>query len=212
VPLLDYSAFDATPLARVPFDHAVVPHFIAQEHLRAIATDFPKVPGPGSHPPSVLRIEGAFKALMEELDSPALRMRIAEKFGVDLQGRPSIYTVRGFLRAKDGVVHSDSKTKIITLLLYLNETWELDGGRLRLLRSQDSLDDPAVEITPQGGTLLVFRRSDRSWHGHKPYAGPRRAIQMNWVTSQRVAQREQRRHHVATRLKQIKQWLLPHLG
>jgi hypothetical protein len=45
------------------------------------------------------------------------------------------------------------------------------SGRLRLLRNGSDLENYAVEIEPTGGTLLVFRRSDKSWHGHHPYEG-----------------------------------------
>jgi hypothetical protein len=54
-----------------------------------------------------------------------------------------------------------------------------------------------------GGTLIVFRRADNSWHGHKLHEGPRRAIQFNWVTSQDVVDREQARHRLSMRLKKL---------
>jgi hypothetical protein len=75
---------------------------------------------------------------------------------------------------------------------------------LRILRSHDSLNDPVAEVPPYGGTLLAFLRSDHSWHGHLPHEGPRRAIQLNWVTSQDVVDREQGRHRLSTRFKKIR--------
>jgi hypothetical protein len=85
----------------------------------------------------------------------------------------------------------------------MNEGWESDGGRLRVLRSGTDLEDSVAEVPPYGGTLLAFKRSDNSWHGHKPHEGPRRAIQLNWVTSQDVVDREQSRHRFSTRVKKI---------
>ena len=32
--------------------------------------------------------------------------------------------------------------------------------------------------------MLAFKRSNNSWHGHEPFAGERRVIQFNWLTSQ----------------------------
>lgn len=212
VSLLDFATLDATPLQRDPYDWIVVENFIRPETFKAVVADFPTVPGPGSHPPAELSIHGTFKALMDELQGPDFRAAIERKFDIDLDGRPTMYTVRGFVSERDGKIHTDSKTKIITVLLYMNEGWEADGGRLRLLRTGDSLDNPVAEVSPNGGTLLVFRRSDNSWHGHKPFAGPRRAIQLNWVTDADVVSSEQRRHAFSSRLKKIKNMILPLAG
>ena len=199
----DYKALALTPLERDPFEFVVVKDFIPRETLAKINEDFPHVPGPGSHPPSELSIRGHFKDLVDELHSKAFRQIVEAKFGVDLGDVPTMYTVRGYLRDRDGKVHTDSKTKIITVLLYLNEEWTASGGRLRLLRSGDDIDDFAVEIPPDPGTLLIFRRSEKSWHGHKPFAGKRRALQFNWVTSADVVRHEQRRHAFSTRVKKL---------
>ncbi len=201
---LDFKALDQTPLQQDPYHYLIVPNFILPEAFALVSQDFPAVPGPGSHPPAELMIKGHFAALMEELNGESFRRSIETKFAVDLTGRPTMYTVRGFVRSRDGDVHTDSRTKIITVLVYMNEGWEADGGRLRILRSQDSLNDPVAEVPPNGGTLLAFLRSDNSWHGHLPHEGPRRAIQLNWVTSQEVVDREQGRHRLSTRLKKIR--------
>lgn len=202
---LDIEAFDRTPLECDPYDHIVVERFIRPETFAAVSLDFPSVPGPGSHPPSELEIRGAFKGLMDELLGDPFRQALERKFAISLEGRPTMYTVRGYVREKDGQIHTDTKTKIITLLLYMNEGWESDGGRLRILRSGTNLEDYASEVPPYGGTLLIFRRSDTSWHGHKPHSGPRRAIQLNWVTSQDVVDQEQGRHRFSTRMKKLKE-------
>jgi hypothetical protein len=200
---LDQAAFERTPLQRDPYDHIVVENFIMPEQFKAVSADFPTVPGPGSHPPAELDIRGHFAALMDELRGDAFRTALERKFDINLDGRPTMYTVRGFVREKDGEIHTDSKTKIITLLLYMNEGWESDGGRLRILRSGTDLESFTSEVPPYGGTLLIFRRADNSWHGHKPHAGPRRAIQLNWVTSQDVVDREQNRHRISTKFKKL---------
>ena len=172
--------------------------------LKKVGADFPAVPGPGSHPPSELEIKGHFAALLHELEGATFRNVVEKKFGIELGQRPTMCTVRGYLQKKDGSIHTDSKTKIITVLLYLNECWDNKGGRLRLLRSGTDLEDYVAEVPPTNGTLLIFRRSDHSWHGHEPYEGPRRAIQFNWVTSNDVVKKEQARHRLSTRLKRIR--------
>lgn len=200
---LDYAALAATPLARDPYDHFVVPGFVRPDRLAGVIDDYPEVPGPGSHPPSELTIAGRFAALLAEMDGPRFRAGIEEKFDIDLTGRPTMFTVRGYCRATDGKIHTDSKTKIVTVLLYLNQAWDVDGGRLRILRSGDDLGDYVAEVPPHGGTLLAFLRSDTSWHGHEPFEGRRRAIQMNWVTDADVVAYEQRRHRISTAVKKL---------
>ena len=200
----DFAGLERTPLERDPFDFVVVPDFLRSENFPAVLADYPEVPGPGSHPPAELEIRGHFRALIDELRGPDFQAAIERKFAIDLAGRPTMYTVRGYVHERDGAIHTDSKTKIITVLLYMNERWQEDAGRLRLLRGPDNLDDYVAEVPPFGGTLLAFRRADNSWHGHKPISGQRRAIQLNWVTSQAVVDAEQNRHGFSTRLKRLK--------
>ena len=126
--LLDLAALDVKPLTRDPFDFIIVDHFIRPAAFRTVIADFPVIPGPGSHPPAELTITGQFKALMDELEGDAFRAAVERKFDLDLTGRPTMYTVRGFVGDRDGHIHTDSKTKIITVLLYLNEGV---GGRWR---------------------------------------------------------------------------------
>ena len=204
MPYLSYEAIERTPLEKDPFEYVIIPNCVNADALKQIGTDFPPVPGAGSHPPSELQIKGHFAALLQELESAKFREAVEQKFGIDLAQRPTMCTVRGYLQKKDGSIHTDSKTKIITVLLYLNERWDSKGGCLRLLRSGTDLEDYVAEVPPTNGTLLIFRRSDHSWHGHEPYEGPRRAIQFNWVTSNDVVKKEQARHRLSTRLKRLR--------
>jgi SM-20-related protein len=171
--------------------------------LDAVHADFPKVDRAGSFPVSELNFGERFRALLAELEGPDMRRAIEQKFDIDLAGRPTMVTVRGRARLADGKIHSDSKTKLITVLLYLNPQWEAPGGRLRLLRSADSLDDMVAEVPPDAGTLLAFKVTANSWHGHEPFEGQRRAIQLNWVTDQSVVRHEQSRHRLSARLKRL---------
>jgi len=207
---LSYVAITRTPLQRDPFEFVIVPNCIERDALAKVVADFPKVPGPGSHPPSELAVQGHFAALLDELKGSMFRDAVEKKFAIDLKQRPTMCTVRGYLQKKDGAIHTDSKTKIITVLLYLNEGWDSEGGRLRMLRNGNDLDSYVAEVAPTDGTLLMFRRSDNSWHGHKPYEGPRRAIQFNWVSSEAVVKKEQARHRLSARVKRAKTLLLGH--
>ncbi len=201
---LDVDRLRSAPLAKEPFDHVVVPGFLRIATLADVARDFPPLDLPGSFPASVLRYGPAFAAVLRELEGPAMREAIAGKFAMDLSGRPTMVTVRGQARASDGKIHRDSKTKLVTVLVYMNEAWEAPGGRLRLLRSATDIEDMAVEVPPDAGTLLAFRCTENAWHGHKPAQGPRRSIQLNWVTDAGVVRREQVRHRLSARVKQLR--------
>ena len=202
--MLKLDVLRSTPLERDPFEYVIVRNFVDHDRLKEILADYPVVPGPGSHPPAGLNISGRFKDLMSELLGPSFRNAVEEKFDVDLTNRPTMYTVRGFCRARDGQIHTDSKTKIITVLLYMNDdSWESSTGRLRLLRNGSDLENYVAEVEPAGGTLLIFKRSDNSWHGHHPFEGKRRAIQLNWVTDQSVVDREQSRHGFSSKIKRL---------
>lgn len=200
---IDLDKFRATPLVADPFDHVIVPGFIRSEALAAVHRDYPKVDKPGSFPTGELSFGPAFKALLAEIEGPAMTEAFADKFAMDLRGRPTMVTVRGQAREKDGQIHIDSKTKLITVLIYLNASWESPDGRLRLLRSPDSLDDMAVEVPPDEGTLLAFRNGPTAWHGHTSVSGPRRAIQLNWVTDEGVVRRERTRHTLSAWTKRL---------
>jgi SM-20-related protein len=201
--VLDIDAFRATPLSRDPYEHLIVPGFVPAAQVEAVVHDFPAISKPGLFPPSVLNLKGTFAAMMDELDSDEFEQAVEQKFGVPIAGKPKLFTVRGRCHRKDGGIHTDSTTKIITILLYLNPAWEADGGRLRVLRSATDLNDFAAEVPPLAGTLLAFKRSERSYHGHESFAGERRAIQLNWITDVATRNREEARHRWSARFKQI---------
>jgi hypothetical protein len=201
--LLDLDRLQAAPLCREPFDYVAVADFIRPDEVGPVVADFPKLRSAGSFPADTLEAGPAFARLLAELTGPALHCAIEEKFDIDLNGRPKLLTVRGRSDGKDGHIHTDSATKIITLLLYLNRGWDCAEGRLRLLRGPDDLEDYVLEVAPLAGTMLAFRRSERSFHGHRPHFGERRVLQLNWVTRPAVVRRELRRHRWSSRLKAL---------
>lgn len=124
--------------------------------------------------------------MVEQLRSNDFAGRISAKFGLDVTRLPRTVSVRRFAEASDGNIHTDSKTKVITVLLYFNTTWTQPGGRLRVLRSGTDMGDYAAEVLPVGGTLFAFRRSENSWHGFPPCTGERRSLQMQYARPKRA--------------------------
>ncbi len=200
---LDIARLRATPLLDAPYEHLIVTGFLGADSVAAVNRTFPPIEKGGSYPLDSLSENMTIREVINELDSPAFEAAIAEKFGVDLGGRPKMFSLRGYTRAKDGQIHTDSKDKIITALLYLNEDWQQPGGRLRILRNGHDVDDYAAEVAPDQGTLLVFKRSERSWHGHHPFEGQRRSLQMNWMTSEGSKGFHAIRHRISAAVKKV---------
>ncbi len=200
---IDLDLFARTALRADPFPHILVPGFVPEAARAALAAAYPKIDRPGSFPVADLRFGAAFAEFLAEIEGPAMRAAFAEKFDIDLSGRPTMVTVRGQAQLKDGSIHTDTASKLITVLVYMNETWEAKGGRLRLLRSADDLEDMVTEVPPAAGTLLAFRVTRNSWHGHAPASGPRRVVQLNWVESEKIVRRERLRHGLSARVKRL---------
>ena len=190
-------------MRRDPFDFVTVGQVLRPASVASVIDGFPAVDGHGSYPVGGLRSGPAFAALLAELEDAPFRRAVEEKFAIDLSGRPTMITVRGRSDGKDGRIHTDSATKLITVLIYLNPEWDDAGGRLRILRRSDDLDDYVAEIAPTAGAMVAFRRSDISYHGHHPHRGERRSIQLNWVTDSAVVRRELGRHNWSARLKAL---------
>ncbi len=204
--MLDYSTFDATPLRRDPFDFIVVPGFIQSRSLQELNRDFPEIAGPGNYPIESLSFGSAFERFVDELKGPEMTQHFSEKFGIDLTGLEILSTAREYCQESDGAIHTDSKAKVITILFYFNKEWPHEGGRLRLLRSPDDLEDYEAEVSPEGGAMLAFRRSKCSYHGHKPFCGHRRIVQMHWVDPKLVAKKERKRRSLWWKTRKALDW------
>jgi SM-20-related protein len=201
--ILDFDALDRAPLQKDPCHFVVIPHFVKREALAEVNRDYPQIEAPGNFPLEELHYGTAFAALLEELQSPLMREKFATKFGVDLSEHPLQIGVRRYSEVADGNVHNDSKMKIVTALIYFNEEWKHAGGRLRLVRTPDNIDDYAAEVPPERGTLLAFRRNEHSYHGFVPCVGERRSLQMYWVSPKRAARGEKK----LTLKRRLKRWI-----
>ena len=119
-PPIDLAAFESAPLAREPFPFALVPHFIRSEAMAAINADYPLVTHPGSFPLPTLEYGPAFARFVEVIQEPKFTHTIERKLNVDLQEQPTIITAHRISTAHDDQIHTDSHTKLITMLIYMN--------------------------------------------------------------------------------------------
>ena len=51
-----------------------------------------------------------------------------------------------------------------------------------------------------------FARTENSWHGHKPFTGERRVIQITWLQSQKEYDRKLKRGRFSYFLKRLMPW------
>jgi hypothetical protein len=200
---LHIDRLNAATLSSDPFDFLYVPGMIEPGELAEIVHDFPEVAAGGSFDVATLNCGPAFQRLVTEIRSDGFRAPFEAKFGIDLKHHPLHITVRGHVRGKDGQIHVDSKDKVLTGLLYLNLDWNEQGGRLRLLRNGQDIDAYVLEIPPVAGNMVVFRRSDHSWHGHLPSKARRLALQFNWVSGDAYVRRELARHRFSGWMKRL---------
>jgi hypothetical protein len=202
--MLDFDRLGRAPLVSEPFPHLQAERLLDAAALARITADFPWIDKPGIFPLSELTYGEAFAELIEEIRGARLEALLGEKFGIDLSDKPLMVTVRGCCQKRDGRIHTDSKDKLVTCLLYLNgPQWKEEGGCLRLLRDGWSLDYPIAEVAPVGGNFVAFKRTDNSWHGHAPFVGERRYVMFNWVRSDAVLAKNLGRHKLSAAFKRL---------
>lgn len=204
--MLDLPLLQQTEVTDKPFPFLIVPQFITKDACTVINQDFPEIHSRGSFPLNSLQYGPQFQEFICQIQGPEFRKVVAQKFQISLDNLPTLVTVRGKSETRDGRIHVDSKTKIITVLIYLNASWEASGGRLRLLNSSTDINDYFAEVPPEEGTMIMFKVTPNGWHGHLPFIGERRVIQLNWLTSQSVVDSMNARHSFSAKIKKIKRW------
>ena len=145
-----------------------------------ILTEFPQINKGGSFNISSTE-ENSINKLINDFKSPIIKSILSDKFNVDLVNASTIATLRGYSRERDGKIHIDSSSKILTILIYLNETWNHDTGHLRLLKSSKNLENYIAEIPATFGNMVIFKVTNNCWHGYKAFEGIRKSIQINYV-------------------------------
>lgn len=188
---------DLARLAKATVKSSPYPYFVASQALDPslagrVASAFPRIDRPGAIPVGETDYGGPFADLLDELRSDQFRSLIADKFGVDLTDKEIVINVRGQSRWTDGNIHTDTPSKLITVLLYFNEPGEVaDATGLRILRNGRNLDDYVEEVPPLLGNLLAFKVTPDCWHGFKPFAGQRHSLQLNYLSGVKTARKHE---------------------
>jgi hypothetical protein len=204
-----------TLVRQAPFPFMVAHGQLPDEARGDLDRDFPCYPSAGFFPWDPAECGPAVNALVEQLTSPAFAGLIGQRLGIaDLGQYPTLVTLCRLLNKRHGTIHTDSKSKVATALLYLNPQWpDTSDGCLRFLGKIDDIDATvAPELPPLYGEFAVFKRCDNSFHGHLPYEGERRVIQVAWLTSEEEKLRKTRRGKFSRLFKKLLGRLDTHYG
>ena len=155
------------------------------------------------YPLEQMDVHGAFKELIDEIEGPDFTAAVSDTLGTDLRPYPQLITIRKVSAAHEGRIHCDSESKIATCLIYMNDTWDSPEGRFRVLKNDHDFKDYVAEASPETGAIVAFKRADHSWHGHTPYVGERRVVQIAWVRSQADIDRKKKRHGLSSFFKNL---------
>lgn len=189
-----------------PFHFLVAHGQLPEAEAAALERDFPRYAGAGFFPYDAADCGPSVQRLVEDLVDPSVADAVGTRLGITNLGQyPTLVTLCRSLNKRHGTIHTDSRSKVATALLYLNASWpDTSDGCLRFLERIDDIERTVgPELKPLYGNLAVFRRADNSFHGHLPYEGERRVIQVAWLTSEEEKLRKTRRGRLSRLFKKL---------
>ena len=202
--LINLSAVREAQPSSDPYNFLLASKFLKEDAADELRRDFPVIDKPGYLTVDEVKLHGRFKQLIDELEGPELTEELSRKFGQDLHAYPRLTTIMKRSQPKYGSIHTDGPSKVMTMLVYMNDEWQQDeGGRLRVLYDEKNYEPYKLEVPPTMGTMFAFLRSDNSWHGHLPFSGERRVVQIAWVKSQADVDRKKKHNKMAQFFKGI---------
>jgi 2OG-Fe(II) oxygenase superfamily len=195
-----------TVVRAAPFRFLIARDQLPPAAANELERDFPKYASAGFFPYEEKDCGPSVNRLIGELIEPAVASAVGARLGIDDLGQyPTLITLCRALNKRHGTIHTDSKSKVATALLYLNGSWpSTSDGCFRFLKRIDSIDDLVVpEIRPLYGNFVVFKRAENSFHGHLPFEGERRVIQVAWLTSEEEKMRKTQRGKLSRVFKKL---------
>jgi 2OG-Fe(II) oxygenase superfamily len=206
--LLDPARLDRpdTDVRAEPFPFLIAHGQLPDEARGDLERDFPRYASAGFFPYDASDCGPSINALVERMTTPEFASAVGRRLGIENLGQyPTLITLCRLLNKRHGTIHTDSKSKVATALLYLNQQWpDTSDGCLRFLNRIDDIDDMvAPELTPLYGEFAVFKRCDNSFHGHLPYEGERKVIQVAWLTSEEEKLRKTKRGKFSRMFKKL---------
>ena len=206
--LIDVARLDdpRTRVSQQPFPFLITEGQLPLEAAADLGRDFPRYDSAGFFPYTPQDCGPSINAVVEAMTSPTYARALGQRLGVvDMDRYPVLVTICRSLNKRHGTIHTDSRSKVASALLYLSPDWPHgSAGSLRFLNRIDSIDDLAApEVLPVYGALVAFKRAHNSFHGHLPFEGERRVIQFAWLTSEEEKLRKTQRGKFSRWLKKL---------
>lgn len=195
---IDVSKIAQAPVTREPFTYFSGENILRPDMIDAMERDYAQMPNAGFLTLREIEPKGAFATFLEELQGAAVADAVSNALGFDLRDRPRLVTIMRLCPKRAGRIHTDGKAKLATMLVYFNRKWPAGhAGAIRALKTEDNIDDYVAEVSPLMGNFFGFLRSDHSWHGHLPFEGERKVVQITWLESEEAVERKKRNNAVA---------------
>jgi SM-20-related protein len=191
--MINIDLINTTPLKMQPFPYFTIEQSMLDKELMGLVQNFPIINSGGSFNKEDLELSEHYHSLHDSLDSDSFRQALSEKFKVNVITSPIMLTYRG---------HTDSKTKLLTILIYFNDGWAAQSGKLRILNSDD-MNDIAEEVNPTAGSMVAFKVTDNCWHGYPSFEGTRNAIQVNFLANEAASKKHKFFHKISAKLKSL---------
>lgn len=198
-----------------PFSFMIAHGVLPSDRRAELIRDFPHYAEAGFFPYDESDCGPTIRKLVTLLTASDIADTVGRRLGIDnLSQYPTLVTLCRSLNRRHGTIHTDSRSKVATALVYLNESWpDTSDGCLRFLRSIDDIDTlVSPEVKPLYGEFVAFRRADNSFHGHLPYEGERRVIQIAWLVSEEAKLRKTQRGRLSRLFKKLSGGLDRKLG
>ncbi len=195
---------DGAPSDAKPFPFVMVQGMLDDTVADSVRADFPRYRGAGFFPHDIADCGPSINTLIAEATDPAFADRLGNCIDIErLSQYPVLVTLCRALNRRHGTIHTDSRSKVATALIYLSKDWpQISEGCLRFLGNDHDIDAMvAPELRPVYGALAAFKRSDNSFHGHLPFEGERPVIQIAWVVDEEQRDRKSRRGRTSRAIK-----------
>ncbi len=99
------------------------------------------------------------------------------------------------------MIHTDSKSKLITVLTLYESPLGYSARQVTSAKNQHNLDDYVEEISPLAGNCLIFKVTANGWHGHHPFVGKRLSLQLNYLVNDAALTKHLHHHRFTAFLK-----------